>query len=143
DVTTITQAADLTVKMTHTGNFTSTASGTYTILVSNIGKGATNASVSVVATLAAGLKYTGPATVNGWTVAVTGQIVTATRRDVLAAGASYQALTLTVNIAFMSPASVASSATVSGGGEVITSNDMASDLTTILASEALRRRRGA
>jgi hypothetical protein len=90
-----------------------------------------------------GLTYAGPVTVNGWNITVAGQKITATRSDVLAGGASYQPLTLIVKAAPLAPASVTNTATVSGGGEVITGNDLASDLTTILASELLRRRRGA
>ena len=57
--------------------------------------------------------------------------MTATRSDALAAGASYPALTLTVSVASNAPASVTNTATVSGGGEINTANDTASDPTTI------------
>ena len=49
----------------------------------------------------------------------------------LAAGGSYPPLTLTVNVAANAPASVTNTATVSGGGEINTANDTATDLTTI------------
>ena len=51
--------------------------------------------------------------------------LTATRSDALAAGGSYPAITLTVNVAANAPASVTNTATVSGGGEVNTGNDIA------------------
>src|SRR5258708_759785 len=50
---------------------------------------------------------------------------------VLAAGSSYPPLTLTVNVAPNAPASVTNNVTVSGGGELNTANNAASDPTTI------------
>src|SRR5438876_96658 len=50
---------------------------------------------------------------------------------ILAAGSSYPPLTLTVNVATNAPASVTNSVTVSGGGELNTANNAASDPTTI------------
>ena len=46
-------------------------------------------------------------------------------------GASYPAMTVTVNVASTAPASVTNTATVSGGGQTNTANDSASDVTTI------------
>src|SRR5262249_57003974 len=57
--------------------------------------------------------------------------VTASRADVLAAGASYPPLTLTVSVAADAPPSVTNTATVSGGGETNTANDSASDVTPV------------
>jgi len=49
---------------------------------------------------------------------------TCTRSDTLAAGSSYPAITLTVNVASNAPSQVTNSATVSGGtGSPATSND--------------------
>src|SRR5262249_5913366 len=68
-------------------------------------------------------------TLNGWTVSFTGQTVTATRRDVLASGASYPALIVTVSVADNVAPVVTNTATVAGGGEVNTANDTATDPT--------------
>ena len=57
-----------------------------------------------------------------------------TRSDALAAGSSYPAITLTVNVSGTAAASVTNTVTVSGGGETNTGNDQASDPTTIQAS---------
>src|SRR5256714_15084686 len=65
----------------------------------------------------------------GWSCTLA--TLTCTRSDALAAGASYAAITLTVDVATSAPASVTNSATVSGGGETNTANDTASDPTTI------------
>jgi uncharacterized repeat protein (TIGR01451 family) len=53
------------------------------------------------------------------------------------ASASYPAITLTVNVGSGAPASVTNTATVSGGGEINTSNNTANDLTTVNASADL------
>jgi hypothetical protein len=55
---------------------------------------------------------------------------------VLAGGAAYPSITLTVNVASNAPASVTNTAAVSGGGEVVTNNDSASDATTIATAAA-------
>ena len=96
--------------------------------MTNAGLSATNATVSVVDTLPAGLTATAM-TGSGWTVNLA--TLTATRSDALAAGGSYPPLTVTVNVAANAPASVTNTATVSGGGEINTANDTASDPTTI------------
>ena len=135
DPTTITQVADLTLVKSHSGNFTQGDSAdTYTLTVSNVGPGSTDSSaVTVSDTLPAGLAPTAAdnGTINGWTVSVSGQTITATRNDVLASGDSYPDLTLTVSVANNAPASVTNNASVAGGGELNTSNDSASDLTAI------------
>jgi uncharacterized repeat protein (TIGR01451 family) len=136
DPTTITQVADLTISKSHTDTFTQRdPKDTYTITVSNIGSGPTNGTVTITDTLPAGLTPTSDnGTIAGWNVSTTGQTVTATRSDVLASGGNYASLTLTVLVAADAPPSVTNTATVSGGGEVITSNDTASDPTTIHAA---------
>jgi hypothetical protein len=79
-------------------------------------------------TLPAGLTATA---ISGTGWACTLGTLNCTRSDALAAGASYPAITVTVNVASNAPASVTNTAAVSGGGEINTSNNTASDLTTI------------
>ncbi len=118
---------DLTITKTHVGNFTPGQVGaTYTITVSNVGGGATVGTVTVVDTLPAGLTATA---ISGTGWACTLNILTCTRADVLNAGASYPAITLTVNVAANVGGTVTNTATVSGGGELNTANDSASDPT--------------
>ena len=121
---------ELTLSKTHTGDFTQGQVGaTYTLTVTNGGAAATSAPVSVVDTLPAGLTATalsGP----GWACVLA--TLTCTRADVLAAGASYPVITLTLNVVGGAPASVVNTATVAGGGETNTANNGASDLTTIV-----------
>jgi uncharacterized repeat protein (TIGR01451 family) len=120
---------DLTVASAHSGTFTQGQTGaSYTLTVSNTGTGPSNGIVTVTDALPGGLTASamdGP----GWTCNVAA--VSCTRSDTLAAGASYQAVTLTVNVAGNTPALVTNIATVSGGGEINVSNDTASDPTAV------------
>ena len=125
-------AADLTITATHAGSFTQgDINKTYTITVSNTGTAATTAPVTVTNSLPAGLIATGISG-TGWTCSAL-PALSCTRSNVLTNGTSYPAITLTVLVAVNAPASVTNTATVSGGGEVNTSNDAGADLTTINA----------
>lgn len=129
DVTTIVQLADLTVSKSHTGNFTQGETGaTYIITVHNVGTGATTGAVTVDDTLPTGLSATAISG-TGWSCTL--GTLSCTRSDALAAAGSYPAITLTVDVAGDAAASVTNSVAVSGGGESDTSNDTASDMTTI------------
>src|SRR5437762_2236244 len=120
---------DLTITKSHTGNFTQGQAGaTYSITATNSGLAATSGTLTVTDTLPAGLTATAISG-SGWTCTL--GTLTCTRSDALAASASYSAITLTVDVANNAAASLTNTATVSGGGEVITTNDTASDSTTI------------
>ncbi len=123
---------DLSVTMTHAGNFTQGQSGAnYTITVTNSGGNATDGTtVTVTDTLPAKLIATGASGL-GWTCTV-GPPVSCNRNDVLASGASYPPITLTVNVAADAPGLVTNSVTVAGGGEKNTLNDTATDVTTVI-----------
>ncbi len=105
------------------GIFIPGQTGAYTITVTNSGTAATSGVVTVTDTLPAFLTATGFSGTGGQC----GPNLTCTRADAPASGASYPALTLTVNIAGNANGTVANSATVSGGGETNTGNDQASD----------------
>ena len=127
--TVIAGTPDLTLTKSHTGAFTQGQTGaTYTLTVTNSGAGPTSGLVTVTDTLPAGLTATALSG-TGWTCTLA--TVTCTRSDVLAAAASYPALTLTVTVATTAPASVTNTASVSGGGELNTANNTASDVTAI------------
>ncbi|HVH34525.1 MAG TPA: Ig-like domain repeat protein, partial [Tahibacter sp.] len=129
DTDTLTALADLTIAKSHAGNFTQGQTGaTYTLTTSNVGGSPTSGAVTVMDTLPAGLTATAISGV-GWTCTL--GTLTCTRSDALAAGGSYPAITLTVNVAGNAPASVTNTAAVSGGGQTNTANDTASDPTTI------------
>ena len=127
DPTTISPPSDLTIAKTHTGNFSQGGTGTYTITATNSGNGGTSGTVTVTDTLPTGLTPTA-ANGTGWNCTISEQTVTCTRSDVLAAGASYPAITLTVSVRNNAPSSVTNTATVSGGGEINTANNSSSDL---------------
>ena len=129
DPTTIVQA-DLTIAKSHTGNFTQGQTGAqYSITVTNAGSASTNGTtVTVTDTLPTGLTATA-ITGTGWTCVL--GTLTCTRTTVLTAGSSYPLITLTVTVANNAPASVTNSVTVSGGGQIYTANDTATDPTTI------------
>jgi uncharacterized repeat protein (TIGR01451 family) len=128
-------APDLIITKSHTGTFKQGDHGdTYTITVSNLGLKPTSGTVTVTDTVPDGLTPTAPTgSFDGWTCSINGQVVTCTQNDVLDSGASYAPITLTVNVANDAPPSVTNTATVSGGGELKTDNDSASDVTPIHA----------
>ena len=123
-------APDLTVTKSHTGNFTQGQTGaTYTIRVTNSGGAATSGTVTLVDTLPAGLTATALSGTN-WTCTLA--TLTCTRSDALGGSASYDDITLTASVANAAAPSVTNSATVSGGGEANTSNNTATDPTTVV-----------
>jgi uncharacterized repeat protein (TIGR01451 family) len=126
---------DLTVALSHTGNFLSPQTGaTYTITVSNSGGADTTAVITVNDNLPAGLTATDLSGAN-WNCTLTP--LQCTRGDTLFAGTSFEPITLTVNVANNAPASVTNTVSVSGGNETNTSNDTASDPTQITAALVL------
>src|SRR5712671_6369595 len=120
---------DLTIVMSHTGNFVRPQSGaTYTITVSNSGGADTSALMTINDTLPAGLTATDLSGTN-WNCTLSP--LQCTRGDVLFAGTSFEPITLTLNVASNAASSVTNTATVSGGEETNTSNNTASDATQI------------
>lgn len=121
-------AAALTISSSHNGNFTQGQSAArYTVTVGNVVSAApTNGTVTVTETIPAGLTLVSMAG-TGWACSTK----TCTRSDVLAAGASYPAITVTVNVASNAPTLVTNSVSVSGGGS---SSATASDPTTIVTT---------
>src|SRR2546427_561072 len=93
-----------------------------------VGRGMIRGKITVTDTLPGGLTATGLAG-TGWSCTLAS--LSCTRSDALAAGGSYPPITVTVNVAGDAPPSVTNAATVSGGGESNTANNIASDLTVI------------
>src|SRR5689334_13834700 len=123
--------AVLSIAKSHVGNFSQGQNGaTYSVLVSNgAAAGATTGTVTVTETLPTGLSLVSMAG-TGWTCSLN----TCSRADVLAAGASYPALTVTVNVAANASSPQVNSIAVSGGGAVAAS---ATDSTVINANPAV------
>ena len=127
DSTTIAAAAVLGISKTHSGNFTQGQTGaTYTVTVSNTGAGAATGTVSVSESLPAGLSLVSM-TGTGWTCSNGG----CQRGDSLAGGASYPAITVTVNVAFNAASPQVNQVSVAGPGIATAS---ASDSTVILTA---------
>ena len=122
-------APDLTIAKTHSGDFTQGQIGaTYSINVTNNGPANTSGTVTVIDTLPVGLTATDLAGI-GWSCNV--GTLTCTRSDVLLAGSSYPAITLTVDVAGNAAANLINTATVSGGGDASPGNNTANDSTTV------------
>src|SRR5262249_32563656 len=120
----------LTITKTHSGNFSRGQTGaTYTITVSNVGFGPTVGTVTVTDTLPNIQNTLVPTALagTGWTCNL--GTLTCTRSDALAAGASYPAITLTVDVPINIQANFTNTAAVSGGGDVNPNNNTASDPT--------------
>jgi uncharacterized repeat protein (TIGR01451 family)/fimbrial isopeptide formation D2 family protein len=138
DSDSINLVADPSITKSHTGNFTRGTTNSYTVTVSNSGTGATSGTVTMTDTLPTGLTPNGTPTGTGWTCSVASQTITCTRSNALAAGASYPAITITVNVLQTAANSVTNTASVAGGGgNISTSNDSASDATTVVSSADL------
>ena len=120
----------LSITKMHTGNLAQGQTGaTYTVTVWNwVGAAATSGTVTVTETVPAGLTLVSMAG-TGWTCPAGGS--SCTRSDGLAAGASYPAITVTVNVAANAQSQVTNQVSVSGGGSAAAS---ASDPTTIIAN---------
>ncbi len=132
DPTTVIDPAtpNLIINKSHTGDFTRGQTGaTYTLAVTNQGPAATTGTVTVTDALPSGLTATAIAG-TGWNCTL--GTLTCTRSDVLANGASYPDITLTVDVAANAPASVTNTGTVSGGGDPTPASD--DDPTNILTA---------
>jgi chitodextrinase len=120
---------DLTLSMSHVGNFTQGQNGaTYTLIVANTGTSSTTGVVTVTDTLPGDLSATALAG-SGWNCSL--GTLSCTRSDALGAATSYPSITLTVNVSATAAASVTNAAAVSGGGEVDATDDTSTDMTTI------------
>ena len=121
----------LAIAKTHAGNFTQGQVGaTYTITVSNPGTAFIPGSFTVTDTLPAGLTATAISG-TGWSCVL--GTLTCTRPDLLLNGASFPAITLTVNVAANAPALVTNNVQVASS----IGNATAADPTTIVPAGVL------
>ena len=120
---------DLVITKTHVGVFAPGDQGdTYTLTATNAGGAATSGAVTVTDSLPSSMAAAAISG-NGWNCTQPGG--PCTRSDVLNSGASYPAITLSVNVGNITPTTLINSASVSGGSEVDTTNDTAQDPTSI------------
>jgi uncharacterized repeat protein (TIGR01451 family) len=129
DPTTIQHSScDLTITQSQLTNFTQgRVSAKYTLTVSNLGPGATSGAVTVTNAVPTGFKLS---TIGGTGWTCRPATATCTRADALGTG-SYPVITVVVNISDTAPASVTNTATVSGGAEINTSNDVSSEVIVV------------
>jgi uncharacterized repeat protein (TIGR01451 family) len=124
---------DMTITKSHSPiNFVQGSTGTYTLTAKNSSVGtsaSTTAAVTVTDALPAGLTATAISG-GGWACVLA--TLSCTRADVLAPGASYPPITITVLVLPTAPPTVTNTATVAGGGEANTANDTATDVANVL-----------
>lgn len=122
---------DLSIAKSHVGDFTEGDTGkTYTLTVNNVGDAPTNGTtVTVADVLPAGLTAT-DFSGTGWSCTL--DPLECTRSDVLAATASFPDLTLTVDVDVNVDPLLTNEASVSGGGDVNSGNDVDFDDTNII-----------
>jgi uncharacterized repeat protein (TIGR01451 family) len=128
--------SDLKVTKSHVGNFNQNSTGnTYTITVHNDGPATTSGTTTVTDMLPAGLTATAMSG-SGWTcpgpfpAPPASPTFSCTSTATIASGADFPAITLTVD-AGVNIATAINQVAVSGGGEMDTSDDTASDSTTL------------
>ena len=102
----------LTITSAHSGAFNANSTGSYTVTVSNAAlAAATTGTVTVTEILPPGLTL-GSMSGTGWTCPDN----TCTRSNPLTGGASYPAITVSVNVGATAPLQLTNEVTVSGGG---------------------------
>jgi len=103
------------INISQSGTFTPNGTGQYSITVTNSTSSATSGTVTVADSLPSGGVFTATGLAGtGWTCTLSK--TSCTRSDALAAGASYPAITLAVNVSASASGTVTDQATVSGGG---------------------------
>jgi len=133
DTTAIVLLPVLSVTKSHSGNFVQGQTGAaYAVIVANgAAAGPTSGTVTVTESVPSGLSLVSLGG-SGWTCPVNG--ATCYRIDSLPASASYDTITVTVNVARNAPASAINQVSVSGGGSLTA---YATDTTTIVSPCAL------
>ena len=111
-------APDLTIAKSHTGNLVGGQVTTFTLAVSNAGNASTDGSPVTVTDPFPASSFSSLANAGGegWSCQVAGLTLTCSRSDVLAAGDSYPPILVDAIVHPTPPATIANTATVSGGG---------------------------
>jgi len=128
-------APDLTLTKSHGGTpLTRGSSVSYTIPVQNISPyGATNGLVTMNDTLPLGLTLTS-VTGTGWACTTSGQTISCTRSDALAANAFYSSIAVNASVSQSAPATITNTAVIGGGGEANLLNDTATDTASVIST---------
>lgn len=143
DLPTVVKAPDLAITKSHTGPVTPGGSATYKLDVKNEGNAQIRGTTTTVTdTLPAELAPTS-ATGTGWSCSISGQTVTCTRSDDLAAGASYPEIQLGVSVAETAGTPIRNTATVSNPADANPANDSSEDPAPTTPSADLSIRKSA
>ena len=105
----------LSIAKSHTGTFYAGLAAQWTLTPSNTGTAATSGTMTVTDTLPAGVTFIA-ASGAGWGCSASGQVVTCTSSVPIAAGATGNAITLTVLPSLAAVPSVTNTVSFSGGG---------------------------
>ncbi len=126
---------DLAITKTHGGgNLTLGTTATYTLGISNVSPlGAISGTTTVTDTIPTGLTPTA-ASGTGWTCSISGQTVTCTTTNGLAANTAFPNITITASVLQTAPATVVNTATVSNAGDLDPLNNTATDTATVVSS---------
>ena len=128
-------APDLVVTSAHSGNFKAGDTvDTYTLTVGNAGTASTSGTVTVTDTLPSGFTATALSG-SGWTCTLSS--LTCTSTSTVAASVTFPPITLTVSVSGSDAGTYTNSVAVSGGGEINTSNDRATDSTIVVGSPTI------
>ena len=128
---------DLAMELTRTGALTRGGTATYALSVANVGHAPSSGVVQVVDELPAGLAFDGTPAGAGWTCATSGQRLTCTRADALAAGDAFPDVTVPVRVTQDAGSPLANAATVSGGSDGVHVNDTDGDSAAADSAAAL------
>src|SRR5438876_263908 len=129
DPTAVGGAPDLAMAKRHTAAFVDGATGTYTLVVTNVGTSATTDTITVTDPLPAGLLYNSGSGA-GWSFTSAGGTVTASHNGPIAAGDSL-VFTLTVNVGPAAVPGVLNSANASTSDDPYPANNTATDPTAV------------
>ena len=122
---------DAAITSSHTGNLGVGFNETFVIGVSNVGTAPTTGSVTVTDILPTGLTYVSGTGI-GWACSAANQVVSCLNADPLAPGTS-TTLNLVVTVTNGAPSGVVHAPKVDVDGDLIPSNNTASDATTVVA----------
>jgi uncharacterized repeat protein (TIGR01451 family) len=126
DVVTKVLVPDLAIEKSHSGDFVSGRTVTFTLQVTSVGDVATRGPVTVTDTLPAAMRFVQPPApgAGGWACSTAGQTLTCTRSDELAPGAPIPPITYTARVAPGTPAgSLVNTARVSNAEDGNPNND--------------------
>ena len=127
-------AADLEIVKSHSGDFRVGTQRTYDLKVKNVGPLPTTGTNTVTDVLPAGLSYvsaTGP----NWSCGASGQTVTCTRTNPIAAAGPASTVELIVDVGGAAYPAVTNTATVDNGNDRNPANDSSADPTTVTTAD--------